>query len=57
VQGIEVLVVPLDVDNEGEDDEDEEGPPDYMDEGDNKILELVSFSGMLCGVVGTMAGC
>jgi uncharacterized protein HemY len=37
-QGVEV-VVPLDVDDEGEDDENEEGPPDYEDEGDDEILE------------------
>jgi hypothetical protein len=34
------IVVPLDEDDAGEeDDEKEEGPPDYNDEGDNEIIE------------------
>lgn len=36
--GVEV-VIPLDEDNAGEDDEEEEGLPDYEDEGDDEILE------------------
>ncbi|KAJ7318568.1 hypothetical protein DFH08DRAFT_1036369 [Mycena albidolilacea] len=34
------IVVPLDENNAGEDnDEDEEGPPDYEDKGDNEVVE------------------